>query len=277
MLLAAILLALSLAVIVLTPAILRRASWQVRYPATALWIWTLAFISGFVFLLGAIASTIFSAVAVSSNSAEENILAFFAGWLGLGALGAIGAYASTQYERVDLGDTKISETTAAIAINREHYEGFTLVTFESRKEQAFAVPHPNGAEIFVSTTLMKLLTKPQLMAVVSHENAHIRWRHHLVLRICQFAEICTPKFLKGGKRLKNNVSLLIELVADDTAAKEVGAVHLANALQKVSENTSNKSMALRAARLSERKWPKTRKVNLPVNQTQPLAAQKWIF
>ncbi|MBX3312513.1 MAG: M48 family metalloprotease [Microbacteriaceae bacterium] len=235
---------------------LPRAKWQVRFPALALWCWTVSFLGGFTLVISAFALTIVEAIRASESASIESGVAFFAAWIGLGGVGAIVAYASTSYERVGIAQSRVAERATAIAISREEFADYTLVRFESPEATAFAIPHRQGAEIFVSDALEKTLTTAQLQAVLSHELAHIRYRHHLLLRLGILADACTPKFLTAGKKIRSSFTLLIELVADDAAAKEAGAANLANALSRVSAfGADGASMALRAERLSQRRWP----------------------
>ncbi|MGO2684385.1 MAG: hypothetical protein ACTIAA_09190, partial [Microbacterium sp.] len=57
--------------------------------------------------------------------------------------------------------------------------------------------------------------------------------------------------------------LLVELMADDAAARQAGAAHLANALSQMAEAGDDVGMALRAERLTLRRWPRRERRRLP--------------
>ncbi len=241
---------------------LPRAKWQVRFPALALWCWTVAFLGGFTLVISAFALTIVEAIRASESASIESGVAFFAAWIGLGGVGAIVTYASTSYEQVGIAQNLVAERLTAIATSRKEFADYTLVRFESPEATAFAIPHRQGAEIFISDSLEKTLTTAQLHAVLSHELAHIRYRHQLLLRLGILADACTPKFLTAGKKIRSSFTLLIELVADNAAAKAAGAANLANALSRASAaGTDGASMALRAERLTTRTWKSKNQVS----------------
>ena len=56
--------------------------------------------------------------------------------------------------------------------------------------------------------------------------------------------------------LKRSATLLVELAADDIAAKQEGPTELANALAVMAKATGDETMFLRAERLTTKKWPR---------------------
>ena len=95
--------------------------------------------------------------------------------------------------------------------------------------------------------------------MLEHERAHLRYRHHLAMGIASIYAGCLPR-TRSARALVRTTRLLVELTADDAAARRVGAVHLANALTQVGEATGDAAMIVRAERLTLRTWPPARVV-----------------
>jgi Zn-dependent protease with chaperone function len=73
------------------------------------------------------------------------------------------------------------------------------------------------------------LDDSEITAVITHERSHLRARHDLVLEMFIAVNEAFPRFVRSGSAL-GSVSLLIELLADDSAVKVTGAKPLARAL-----------------------------------------------
>jgi Zn-dependent protease with chaperone function len=92
-------------------------------------------------------------------------------------------------------------------------------------------PGRPGTIVVTSGTLGRL-TERQLGAVLSHERAHLRGRHHLLVAFAHSVRRVTP-----GVRLlayaERETRRLVELIADDTAARSHGALTVAAALAAI--------------------------------------------
>lgn len=92
---------------------------------------------------------------------------------------------------------------------------------------AYCVPG-RTAEIVLSTGARSLLTDGELAAVLAHEHAHLRERHALAL--APFAALA--RLFPGCRRLSADIHLLLEMRADDRAARRHGRDTVAAALEK---------------------------------------------
>jgi Zn-dependent protease with chaperone function len=92
----------------------------------------------------------------------------------------------------------------------------------------YCLPGRPGTIVITSGALERL-TSDQLAAVLSHERAHLRGRHHLVVSFSQAVRRTVPavRLLSYAER---ETRRLVELIADDTAARHSGAVTVAAAL-----------------------------------------------
>jgi hypothetical protein len=85
--------------------------------------------------------------------------------------------------------------------------------------EAFAVAYPGGrGRIVVSTGMLRALSPPERLALIAHEQAHLRHRHHLhralAAAVCALNPILWP--------LGPAVDFATERWADEQAADEVG-------------------------------------------------------
>ncbi|MFD0903508.1 M48 family metalloprotease [Actinomadura sediminis] len=125
---------------------------------------------------------------------------------------------------------------------REHREMLHMVAHEDeRHADVLLLDHPvpvayclpsRGRPIVVSTGARRRLTARQLSAVLEHERAHLRQRHHLVLLLLDAAHALLP-WSPTVRRAGALVPLLLEMAADDAAARAAGRRTLADALRRV--------------------------------------------
>lgn len=102
------------------------------------------------------------------------------------------------------------------------------VVLESDHAAAFCVPGRRRT-VVVTTAALQTLSADELSAVLAHERAHLRGRHHLAVgaaRILDRAFPGVPLFSRGRAETER----LVELLADDAAARQVNRVEVASAL-----------------------------------------------
>lgn len=85
------------------------------------------------------------------------------------------------------------------------------------------------SRVVLSEGTLSALSDPELAAILSHERAHLRARHDLVLEAFIAVHTAFPRFVRSGSAL-NAVRLLVELLADDAAVRAAGPTPLARAL-----------------------------------------------
>src|SRR5699024_126739 len=138
----------------------------------------------------------------------------------------------------------------------------TLAHITSDDVVACSLPGREPA-IIIPSRLESVLSRAELQAVIAHEYAHLRGRHHLLRRIAQINAACLPRRLRAGREFDRATTLLLELIADDAAARQAGAVHLANALAKIGDVASDPSLSVRAERLAVFTWTAARRCRVP--------------
>ncbi|HZA12088.1 M56 family metallopeptidase [Mycobacterium sp.] len=85
------------------------------------------------------------------------------------------------------------------------------------------------SRVVVSEGALTTLSDDEMAAILSHERAHLRARHDLVLEMFTAVHAAFPRFVRSASAL-DAVRLLVELLADDAAARVTGPTPLARAL-----------------------------------------------
>jgi Zn-dependent protease with chaperone function len=103
-----------------------------------------------------------------------------------------------------------------------------LRILEVAQPLAYCLPGMRS-RVVVSEGTLASLTDAEIAAILSHERAHLRARHDLVLEGFTAVRAAFPRFVRSTSAL-NSVRLLVELLADDAAVRVVGRTPLARAL-----------------------------------------------
>ena len=235
------------------PALLARAAWPMRAPRAAIVLWQSV-------ALAAVLSAFSAGIAIASRL-------FRPGGDGrptttlIGAADALGWPLWTLHVAV-LALTLLigarlsaSVLNVAIATRRRRAHHRMVVDLVSSTEQA--VPHlrtrcsaPVGghglrildvdqpmayclpgvrSRVVLSEGALNTLSDEEIAAILTHERAHLRARHDLVLEMFTAVHAAFPRLVRSGNALAA-VRLLIELLADDAAVRTAGPTPLARAL-----------------------------------------------
>jgi len=95
---------------------------------------------------------------------------------------------------------------------------------------AYYLPGRSGC-VVVSRGALRALTPDELTAVLAHEQAHARYRHHVALAPFHALRRALP--MRPLAAMANRMDLLVELCADDAAARRVGRGPLLSALRSM--------------------------------------------
>lgn len=226
----------------LLPQLLIRASWSDRAPRLAICLWLAACGS-------AIASSILAAVATAvpadtiGHGLASVIEACFAmlhsgfdpatmslgGWLALAAGGLIVAWAASGVGAVLLAASRERRRHAEMLrlLGRRDSE-LDAIVLEYDEPLVYCLPGRQG-ETVITTAALRSLTPEYVAAVLAHERAHLRGRHHLVLALAEGLKRAFP-VLPLFVKAKTEVARLVELRADDVAACHHPRLHIAAAL-----------------------------------------------
>lgn len=96
---------------------------------------------------------------------------------------------------------------------------------------AYCVPG-RGGRVVITTATLEALDDAQLAAVLHHERAHLRGRHHLVIQLSSALRAAFP-FVPAFAWGEAEVERLTEMMADDAAVQHADGLTLATALVRL--------------------------------------------
>lgn len=231
------------------PAMLARAWWPMRAPRAAVVLWQSIALAAVLsaFSAGiAIASRLFApgpdgrptATSVSTEIAAlgwplwVTYVLVFVLTLVIGArlmTAVLQVAIATRRRRahhrmmVDLLDMSHDSPPPQVCL---HASGLRIL--DVKQPLAYCLPGVRS-RVVVSEGTLKTLSDSEIAAILTHERAHLRARHDLVLEMFTAVHAAFPRFVRSANAL-NAVRLLIELLADDAAVRAAGPTPLARAL-----------------------------------------------
>lgn len=237
MLAAALFLALC---VICVPAAARlvRAGWPRRAPSSAILLWQAL---GLAWGLSAIGAVLAVALAPYRQGVALGLVALARSGADLGKIGVVHVAAlagACLLTAVLLGALVVSLARTAAARRRHRALLAVLADGHPDVPGTLIVDHPSAAaycvpgvrsRLVVSAGTLRLLGREELRAVIAHERAHARERHDLV--VLPFSSLLRlfPRS-RLVREAVNAVSLLVEMRADDRAAREQPRRQLAMAL-----------------------------------------------
>ena len=224
------------------------AGWTTRAPRLAIAAWHLLCATTLIALMFAglllslslpyVGTTVASVVNLCTTTLQHvyappdrhtaSIAAIFTLFLLPLRMGYVGARMTVQSRREG---RRLQGLLEPIARSAPGCEGALVIPH--REQYAFCFPGRRG-RVIVTSALLEGLTRSQLRAVLAHERAHVRQRHHLALMAPKVLRTTFGMFLPLFKMAEGEVARLVELSADDAAKREVGAQALVGALQQMS-------------------------------------------
>lgn len=248
-------------VTLLAPIILTRGTWWLHRPQLALRLWLGALLIAAASLLLSVGT---AAVIVATNAHMHGIGAPAAGlfaWCGLGVAGGVAALLAANAEPISAAkrrtDVAVTLLVARSTVRSERIGGQEVAYLQTADPIACST---SDGRVLISTGVEDAMPQACVRAVIEHERAHVLGRHDLIARIAALNAAAFPR-LRTAREFRKTVALLIELVADDTAARVCGPATICNALTLMDRIDPNPGLELRAARLAAspvRSWPHRR-------------------
>ncbi|QLL05157.1 M56 family metallopeptidase [Mycobacterium vicinigordonae] len=231
-----------------TPAVLARASWPLRAPRAAMVLWQ-------AIALAAVLSTFSAGIAIASRLLMPGPDGRPTAGI-LDAEGRLGwplwaAYLAVFTLTVLVGvRLVVAVVRVAIATRRRRARHRMVVDLvgvgrdaalaqpctRTRDLRVLDVEQPLAyclpgvrSRVVVSEGALNTLADTEVTAILTHERAHLRARHDLVLEAFTAVHAAFPRLVRSGNAL-GAVQLLVELLADDAAVRATGRTPLARAL-----------------------------------------------
>ncbi|MEY9873910.1 Zn-dependent protease with chaperone function [Streptacidiphilus sp. MAP12-33] len=111
-----------------------------------------------------------------------------------------------------------------------------LVVLESEEPRAWSLPGP-VPRMVVTTGALRRLSGRELDALLAHERGHVRARHHWLLSAAEALVAGFPAIRLFGQ-FRDQVGQLVELAADDSAARRHGRLATAIALVELNPESA---------------------------------------
>lgn len=255
MLVVAVLLGWSLLTLFGSPYVLSRGHWRVRRPRLCLTVWFTLFASGVLATLTAVVVAVALGIRVNTLVGTGSPIGptgeFLVAWLALAGSGAALSLVLTKVGSMVVAERQLradfAHLVATAGYRHEVVRGLKINFVSSRQPIACAL-RGRTPEILISSRLADHLHPREIRAVIEHERAHVRGHHDVITRAAALNCACLPSLL-GPRELRRTTALLIELIADDRAARSTSAADVAAALRALEELQPEPSLALRARRL----------------------------
>jgi Zn-dependent protease with chaperone function len=220
------------------PALLARATWTMRAPRASIVLWQAIALAAVLsaFSAGiAIASRLFVPGADGRPTATITSEIEVLGWPLWIAYVLVFALTLLIGARLVAAVVQVAIATRR---RRAHHRMVVDLVGKSQKSGlrvldvaqplAYCLPGVRSRVVVSEGTLTTLQDK-EIAAILSHERAHLRARHDLVLEMFTAVHAAFPRFVRSANAL-DAVRLLIELLADDAAVRAAGPTPLARAL-----------------------------------------------
>jgi len=210
--------AYGIAVAAIAPPVLRRLAAVERLPGLGVAVWLLA-----------AASVLTAWLAAGASLATEHT-GLAARTVGVALLGGISArllWVSLATWRTTRARRARHAQAAVLLGQPDMATGAVII--DSPEPAAYCLPHPGGGMVVLTTAARAALSPRELGAVLAHERAHLRGRHHMIIGIGHTlarAMSAVGLFHELGRQ----VPRLLEMRADDAAARTCGRATVAAAI-----------------------------------------------
>ncbi|MGW4471300.1 M56 family metallopeptidase [Nonomuraea sp. NPDC004354] len=225
---------------ILLPRVVGRARWADRAPSLAIALWLAATTS-------VVASVLLAAfaLAVPASMVGQSFAAVFDLCVALFGQQPGLTSTTTGIALLVAGALAVRITCCATAVQvrvrterqhhaamlrllgeRDRWRGAIVLDYDERL--AYCLPGRPG-EAVITTAALRALTPGQAEAVLAHERAHLHGRHHLLLAGAEALARSFPR-IPLFERTRSEVARLLELLADDVAARRHPRILIATAL-----------------------------------------------
>lgn len=229
--------------------LLRGAAWVDRAPRLGVFTWYALSVAALLsaFLTGAVL-----AVPGATWTADfamwfhACVLAVRSGYgLSNGLLGVVGLALCLGLAVWQAGGL-VAEFVRAGRERRRQAEALALVGRRAEHLDALVVDHPVASayclpgrrrQVVLTSAALEALDDEQVRAVLAHERAHLRGRHHLLLGTIRGLERALP-FLPVLRDARDEIARLLEILADEAATRHTSRRTIARALVTLASATA---------------------------------------
>ncbi|MCW4384385.1 M56 family metallopeptidase [Salinibacterium sp. SYSU T00001] len=227
------------------PLALARAAWPARAPAVALIVWQAIALAGGLSMIG-------SLLVFGLTPFGEDLVRGLASLLQHLLNGTLPEGATLPHTFALSGAVLLAVhlvlnlMLAAVRASRSRSRHRQLLALLSRPDPehpgarlldeaapvAYCLPGATRSVTVLSDGLLEILDAEELAAVIAHEEAHARQRHHLLLLAFGAWRRSLPWFPIATRAL-DAVAVLVEMLADDRARRQASEAVLARSIARV--------------------------------------------
>ncbi len=224
------------------PWALARAGWPERAPKLAIAAWFALTVSAVISVIAGGLALMVPTLRVSSDLARllaACVMALRAQYAhpgGAALTGAGAVLALAVLGRVTWCTVQALAVAAAarrrhrrrLSLVGRHDAGLGAIVVSHRDPSAYCLPG-RSSRIVLTTGAIAALDDSQLRAVLAHEHAHLRGRHHLLVTLASALTAAFPR-VRAFRIAGEQVARLAELSADDAACASAHRLSVAGAL-----------------------------------------------
>ena len=232
------------------PILLSRAHWPARSPFTAMLLWQAIALAGGLSMIGAmlvyglepIGENLIAGIRSLAGMVLYNAPTTALGFWHIFALSAAALLSAhlvftllLTYYRIQRQRRRHRELLALLASPSGQDAATLVISHDS--PVAYCLPGGARSVTVLSDGLMAALEPAELRAVLSHENAHLSQRHHLLLWAFAAWRQALP-WLPTTRLAQEAVNSLIEMLADDVALRSESKATLIKAIAIVASGSA---------------------------------------
>jgi Zn-dependent protease with chaperone function len=232
------------------PIFLSRAQWPARSPFTAMLLWQAIALAGGLSMIGAmlvyglepVGENLIAGLRALAGMVFFNAPTTALGFWHLFALSAAALLTAhlvftllLTYYKIRRQRRRHRELLDLLASPTAERAGTVVISHDS--PVAYCLPGGARSVTVLSDGLMAALEPDELRAVLSHENAHLNQRHHLLLWAFAAWRQALP-WLPTTRLAQESVNSLIEMLADDVALKTESRSTLIKAIAIVASGSA---------------------------------------
>jgi Zn-dependent protease with chaperone function len=232
------------------PIFLSRAQWPARSPFTAMLLWQAIALAGGLSMIGAmlvyglepVGENLIAGLRALAGMVFFNAPTTALGFWHLFALSAAALLTAhlvftllLTYYKIRRQRRRHRELLDLLASPSAERAGTVVISHDS--PVAYCLPGGARSVTVLSDGLMAALEPDELRAVLSHENAHLNQRHHLLLWAFAAWRQALP-WLPTTRLAQESVNSLIEMLADDVALKTESRSTLIKAIAIVASGSA---------------------------------------
>lgn len=218
---------IGLALALPVPALLARATWPFRSPATGIVLWQSLALAAILAMSGAGLSTALWLVSEDQPPWWRIVLHVLV--LAFGVMVWARFWWAAWHVWTETSTRRRRHRELVDLLGEPHGTGSAVRILAEQTPVAYCIPRRGDSRVVLSQGALDALDSDALDAVLEHERAHVRARHDIVLEAFGVLHRAFPRPLRTDAPLRQS-QVMVELLADDAARRSAGKQALGRAI-----------------------------------------------